>query len=82
MAKTVIVHIIGEDPVVGEIDQAPQPNDNFIVVSNARRRDGKDVSYLAPGCEAVLYPWSRVTFVEYMVSEDDRGDVIDFFRLE
>ena len=82
MAKTVIVHILGEDPVLGEIDQLPQPSDNFIVVNNVRRRDGKDVTYLAPGCESVRYPWSRVTFVEYMVSEEDRGDVIDFFRLE
>ena len=82
MAKTVIVHILGEDPVLGEIEQLPQPTDNFIVVANVRRRDGKDVTYISPGCEAVLYPWGRVTFVEYMVSEEDRGDVIDFFRLE
>ena len=82
MAKTVIVHILGEDPVLGEIEEFPQPTDNFIVVNNVRRRDGKDVSYIAPGCEAVLYPWNRVTFVEYMIDEEEGGDVIDFFRLD
>jgi hypothetical protein len=82
MAKTVMVHIIGEDPVLGEIEQQPQPSDNFILVSNVRRRDGKDVTYLTPGCESVLYPWSRVTFVELMVDEDQGSDVIDFFRLD
>ncbi len=82
MAKTVIVHILGEDPVLGEVDQSPQPTDNFMLVSNVRRRDGKDVTYLTPGCESVIYPWSRVTFVEMMIDEDKGGDVIDFFRLD
>jgi hypothetical protein len=82
MAKTVIVHIVGEDPVLGEVDAQPLPTDNFILVNNVRRRDGKDVTYLTPGCESVLYPWSRVTFVEFMVTEDDSVDVIDFFRLD
>ncbi len=82
MAKTVIVHIVGEDPVMGEIEQDPKPSDNFIYVSNLRRRDGKDVNYLSPGCEAVIFPWSRVTFVEFMVDASARGDVVDFFRLD
>ncbi len=82
MAKTVIVHIVGEDPVVGEIDREPEPRDNFIMVANLRRRDGKDVNYLSPGCESVVFPWSRVTFVEFMVDESTREEVVDFFRLD
>ncbi len=81
MAKTVIVHIVGEDPVVGEIDHDPQPTDNFLLVTNCRRRDGKDVAYLSPGCESVIFPWSRVTFVENMVDESARDEVLDFFRI-
>lgn len=82
MAKSVILHIVGEDPVMGEIDSDPQPTDNFIIVSNVRRRDGKDVNYLAPGVERVLFPWSRLTFVEFMPVEDTHDEVIDFFRLD
>ncbi len=82
MARTVILHITGEDPVMCEMDQEPQPTDNFIMVTNLRRRDGKDVNYLTAGCEAVLFPWTRITFIEYMVNEDERASVIDFFRLE
>ena len=81
MAKSVIVHMAGEDPVLADIERDPQPTDNFLVVANVRRRDGKDVNYLAPGCETVLFPWSRVTFVEFLASEE-RDDVIDFFRLD
>lgn len=80
MAKTVILHIMGEDPVVAEIEQEPQPSDAFIRVSNLRKKDGKDVHYLAPGVQSVIYPWHRITFVEIMVSEEERSKVIDFFR--
>ncbi len=82
MARTVIVHIVGEDPVVGEIEEPPQPTDQFVHLSNARRRDGKEVAYLAPGCESVLFPWGRITFVEFMAEEEIHRDVLDFFRLD
>ncbi len=82
MARTVIIHIVGEDPVLGEMEHEPQPTDNFIQVSNLRKRDGKDVAYLSPGVQTVLFPWSRITFLELMVDEEARGSVIDFFRLD
>lgn len=80
MAKTVILHLSGEDPIIAEIDRDPDPSDAFIRVSNLRRRDGKDVAYVAAGVQSVIYPWYRVTFLEIMVSEEERGQVIDFFR--
>jgi hypothetical protein len=82
MARTVIVHIVGEDPVIAEIDQEPQPSDNFIHITNIRKRDGKEVHYLSPGVQSVMFPWSRITFLEIMVDEEERGKVIDFFRLD
>jgi hypothetical protein len=78
--RVVILHLSGEDPIIGEMEEDPQPSDAFIRVSNLRRRDGKDVPYLAGGVQSVIYPWHRVTFIEMMVSEEERGNVIDFFR--
>jgi hypothetical protein len=80
MAKTVVLHIMGEDPILAEIDQDPQPTDMYVKVSNLRKRDGKEVGYLTAGVQSVLYPWHRITFLEIMVSEEERGSVIDFFR--
>lgn len=80
MAKTVVLHLSGEDPVLAEMDQDPQPGDQFVKVTNLRKRDGKPVSYLASGVQAVIYPWHRVTFLELMPSEEERSQVIDFFR--
>jgi len=81
MAKTIILHIMGEEPVLAEIEQDPQPSDAFLRVSNMRKRDGKDVSYLASGVQSVVFPWHRIAFVELMPSEEERSNVVDFFRM-
>jgi hypothetical protein len=81
MAKTVVLHLSGEDPVLADIEQEPLPGDLFIRVTNMRKRDGKPVPYLAAGVQAVIFPWHRVTFVEIMPSEEERSSVVDFFRM-
>lgn len=81
MPKTIILHIAGEDPVLADIEEEPKPSDAFIKVTNMRKRDGKDVAYLAAGVQAVIFPWHRITFIELMPSAEERGQVIDFFRL-
>jgi hypothetical protein len=81
VAKTVVLHLLGEDPVLADLDQDPQPSDAFVRVSNLRKRDGKDVHYLTPGVQSVLFPWHRISFLELMVSEEERSSVIDFFRV-
>jgi hypothetical protein len=78
--KKVILHLTGEDPTVAEMEDEPKPGDLFIKVTNMRKRDGKEVSYLAPGVESVIFPWHRVNFLEMMPSEEDRDSVIDIFR--
>lgn len=81
MAKTIILHLTGEDPLLAEIDQEPQPGDLFLKVTNMRKRDGKPVNYLAAGVQAVIFPWHRITFVELMPSDEERSSVVDFFRM-
>jgi hypothetical protein len=80
MAKTVVLHLMGEDPILADMEQEPQSSDAYVKVSNLRKRDGKDVNYLTAGVQSVIYPWHRITFLEIMVSEEERGSVIDFFR--
>jgi hypothetical protein len=82
MARTVIIHIVGEDPVVAELEREPEPRDNYLHVTSLRKRDGKDVHYLTPGVQSVVFPWSRITFLEFMIDEEERNKVIDFFRLD
>jgi hypothetical protein len=82
MAQTVIIHLAGEEPVMGEVERPPQPTDVFMVVENVRKRDGKDLHYIASGVQTVLFPFMRITFVEFMPETKERDSVIDFFRLD
>ena len=68
MAKTVILHIAGEDPIVADLEQDPQPTDVFVRVSNLRKRDGKDVPVKLKVFDSLFVPlakWSMLLTGNY-----------------
>lgn len=79
MAITVIIHIANEEPLIGEIEELPTPSDSLLVINNPRKRDGKDVSFLAHNVTTVIWPWSNINFVEISPG-DDEEDIIGFVR--
>ena len=79
MAVTVIVHVANEAPIVGELDELPNPTDQIIVLKNPRQRDGKDVTYLQEGVTTVIWSLSRVSFIEVMPVEGEE-EIIGFVR--
>jgi hypothetical protein len=76
---TVLIHIVGEESVVGEIESIPEPTDQVLIVNNLRLRDGRDVSYLLPETDTVVYPWTRIHCVEILPSEEEE-EIISFVR--
>lgn len=79
----VIVHVLNEDPVLADIDDLPDPKDNCLVARNPRKRDGNKLPLLAEGVRTVIYPWTRITFVEILdeTSSGPTGDsIVGFFR--
>ena len=80
MAKVVIIHVAGEDPILAEVEDLPKPTDQFLEFFNPRRRDGKSIPYVTTGAKSFLFPWHRLSFVEIMTTEAEREDVIEFFR--
>lgn len=79
MSHTVLIHVLNEEAVVGEIEHLPEPTDQVLIVSNVRYRDGRDVSYVLPETSRVIYPWARVHCVEIMPSESEE-EVVSFIR--
>jgi hypothetical protein len=79
MPITILVHIANEDPVVGEIEVMPDPMDTLIIVKNPRRRDGKDIHYLGEGVTTVVWPISRIVYVEIMTGEEEEP-LVSFVR--
>ena len=46
---------------------------------NPRRRDGKDLHYIAPEVTMMIIPWWRVNFVEVMPSGEEE-EIVAFYR--
>ena len=83
MARTVIVHLVGEDPMVAELEQMPAAGDTFVVLANPRRRDGKPVANVTYGAQSFLFPLHRITFIEFMDGSGKQEEqVVEFFREE
>ncbi|MCX6065899.1 MAG: hypothetical protein NT121_09110 [Chloroflexi bacterium] len=76
---TILIHISNEDPILGEVENLPNPNDQMIQVKNPRRRDGKDLHYLQANVTEVIWPLNRVAFIEIIPGENDE-QIIGFVR--
>jgi len=79
MAIEVILHVLNQDPIIAEIDELPQPNDQLIKVANPRYRDGRDLHFLDHGVTTVYWPVNQLTFIEVRPSEDEE-QIIGFVR--
>ena len=79
MAYTVLIHLLNEDAVVGELDHMPEPTDQVLIASNVRLRDGRNVSYLLPETDTVIYPWTRIHCVEILPGEEEE-EIVSFVR--
>jgi hypothetical protein len=73
MPVTLLVHLVGEDPIIGEAEELPTATDTTITVNNPRRRDGKDLPYVQSNVVTVVWPMHRVNFIEVMpTAEEER----------
>jgi hypothetical protein len=79
MAIEVLIHIQNTDPILGEVDELPGPQDTLVKVSNPRMRDGKELHYLADNVVSVFWPISQVSFIEILPSAEDE-EVFGFVR--
>lgn len=79
MAYGIILHVSGEVPIFGEVDELPGPGDTTITVSNPRTREGKDLHYIQAEVVKVIWPIAKLNFIEVMPSEDDE-QIISFVR--
>lgn len=79
MAYTILIHITNEEPLVGEVEELPGPGDTNLRVQNPRRRDGKDIATLQSDVTTVIWPWSRISFIEVLPSGAE-DEIIGFVR--
>ncbi len=79
MAIVIFVHILNEDPVLGDVEQLPGPADTNVLLSNPRKRDGKDIPSLMASVTQVIVPMHRIAYIEVMPGEEEE-QIIGFVR--
>jgi hypothetical protein len=79
MPVTVLIHLSGEDPIIGELEELPAPSDVSVMVNNPRRRDGKDLPYIQGNVVTVVWPMHRINYVEVLPSSEEE-QIIGFVR--
>jgi hypothetical protein len=75
----ILLHLVGEDPVLGEIEELPSPNATSLLLRSPRKRDGKDLHYLDANVTTVIWPMARVNFIEILPTGEEE-EVIGFVR--
>jgi hypothetical protein len=79
MPYTLLLHIANEEPTLVEVEKLPESTDFLLIGMNPRRRDGKDLPNVTPNVTTVIWPFSRMTFVEVMPSGEEEK-VVGFVR--
>jgi hypothetical protein len=80
VAIRAILHIPGEEAILCDMEELPKPTDNFIVVHNPRRKDGKAIPTLEENATSIVYPWTRISYIEFFEDTGQREHVVGFFR--
>jgi hypothetical protein len=80
MAMQVIVHIINEEAFVAELEEMPPQGASYIVIANPRTRENKSLQWAINGAVRFIFPLARISFIEVMMSEQDREGIEPFYR--
>jgi hypothetical protein len=79
MPYTIIIHPTGEEPIIGEVEQLPEPADLSVMINSPRRIDGKELHYLAENVLTVIWPINRLNFIEILPTKAEE-EIIGFVR--
>ncbi len=78
--RSVVAHVTNEDPFLAEMVELPKPTDTVVEFFNPRLRDGKQLRYVQAGMSSLIFPLHRISFIEVMGGEEERAQVVEFFR--
>lgn len=75
MARSVLLHLPNQETVKGELESLPKPADQFIILRNPRRPDGKPLGFLENGVDTILVSWREVLFVQLLPGSESEAPI-------
>lgn len=79
MTYSLLLHIAGEDAILVEVDDLPEPSAQYVLGTNPRYRDGKEVRNILPEVNQVMFPMWRINFIEILPGKEDE-EIYGFYR--
>ena len=79
MRQPVLINLTKEDQILGEIDQLPNPADQFMIIHKPRQRDGARLAHLEEDVPTILVPWHQIATVQ-LLPGSGIDEVIGFVR--
>ncbi|NWJ48362.1 MAG: hypothetical protein HXX08_21100 [Chloroflexi bacterium] len=76
----VILHVLNQDAIVGEMEKLPDPKDSFVSISNPRKMDNRPVTFIDKRARVIMFPWNQIFFIEVMESEEEKRDTLNIWR--
>ena len=80
MTLLVKVHPKDESPFLAEMDGLPAENATTVRFANPKLPDGKRISWVTPGAKYFILGMSRINLIEVMSSNEERLEVVEWFR--
>jgi hypothetical protein len=79
LAITVVLHIQNSEPIMGEMDDLPNPTDNLVIITHPRTKDGKDLPNVSEETGTIIWPIEQLVYIEILAGKDDE-EIIGFVR--
>lgn len=77
---SVLLHIPNSEPVKVDVDDLPGPGDTIIIGKNPRERNDKEVNWTDEGVTTVIWPISRINFIQVLPSQEEGVEFVLPFR--
>lgn len=77
---SILLHLSNTEPVKAEVEELPNPADNFIICHNPRERSDKEFAWVDEGVKTVIFPAWRINFIQVLPSGEEQLDFPMPFR--
>ncbi len=77
---SVLLHIPNSEPIKVDVEELPGPGDTIIIGKNPRERNDKEVTWTDEGVTTVIWPISRINFIQVLPSQEESVEFVLPFR--
>lgn len=77
---TLLLHVSNGEPVKLDVEELPKPSDLVVIGTNPRDRKDREVNWIEEGVTTIIFPWSRINYIEILPDKESETDFPMPFR--